>query len=157
MGRNTKFIADEVSKLVEPILAGIGFELVEVEYLMHYGRWVLRVYVDKEGGVTIDDCASVSSELGDLIDVKEFIQHPYILEVSSPGLDRPLKKEKDFIQAIGKKVKIRMANPQMGRRNFSGYLYDFREEVLYLRVDNREVLLPWRDVEKANLVYEFGH
>ncbi|NIR14915.1 MAG: ribosome maturation factor RimP, partial [Desulfobacterales bacterium] len=96
------------------ILGGMGFELVDVQYLPKYGRWVLRLYIDKEGGVTIDDCAQVSREIGDLIDVKDVIMHEYILEVSSPGLNRPLKKETDFIWARGKRVKVRMAKPVNG-------------------------------------------
>ena len=71
-------------------------ELVDIEYLSEHGRWVLRIYVDQEGGITLDGCARVSREIGDLIDVKDILQHEYVLEVSSPGLNRPLKKEKDF-------------------------------------------------------------
>ena len=89
-------IAEHVAGLVEQSIEDMGFELVDVEYLSVHGKWVLRLYIDKEGGVTIDDCARVSREMGDLIDVKEIIIHEYILEVSSPGVDRPLKKEKDF-------------------------------------------------------------
>jgi ribosome maturation factor RimP len=87
--------------------------------------------------------------------VKEFIRHEYNLEVSSPGLDRPLKKEKDLFRALGKKVKVRMAVPLEGRRNFTGTLLRYGEEVLHLEVDGREVALSWPDVAKANLIYEF--
>ena len=79
----------KITKLVEPVLEDMGFELVDVEYLSRHGRWVLVLYIDKEGGVTLDDCARVSGEVGDLIDVKDIIDHEYVLEVSSPGLDRP--------------------------------------------------------------------
>ena len=96
----TKRIAD----LAEPILDELGFELVDIEYLSKHGRWVLRIYIDKEGGVTIDDCARVSGEFGDLIDIKEVIEHEYVLEVSSPGLNRPLKKEIDFVLPIKRKL-----------------------------------------------------
>ncbi|MGD2124734.1 MAG: ribosome maturation factor RimP [Desulfobacteraceae bacterium] len=147
----------EVADLVEPILDDMGFELVDVEYLSTYGRWVLRLYIDKEGGVTIDDCARVSGEIGDLIDVKDLVPHQYILEVSSPGLDRPLKKEKDFMRAVGKKIKVRMVTPLKGRRKFVGYLTRFQGEVLYLEVEGEQVALPWPEVDKANLVYEFAH
>jgi ribosome maturation factor RimP len=104
---NVHLITKKVADLVDPILGELGFELVDVEYLSKHGRWVLRLYIDKEGGVTIDDCALVSREIGDLIDVKDIIRHEYVLEVSSPGLNRPLKKEKDFVWAIGKKIKLR--------------------------------------------------
>jgi ribosome maturation factor RimP len=87
--------------------------------------------------------------------VKDILQHEYVLEVSSPGLNRPLKKEKDFIKSIGNKIKIKMVEPVRGRRNFTGYLRDYKEGMLYIDVKNDLVPLPWAEVEKANLVYEF--
>ncbi|MFC1534819.1 ribosome maturation factor RimP [Thermodesulfobacteriota bacterium] len=152
---NVILIIKQISDLVEQILDEIGFELVDVEYLSKHGRWVLRIYIDKDGGVTIDDCARVSGELGDLIDIKEIIEHNYVLEVSSPGLNRPLKKERDFISAIGKKIKVRVSNPLNGRWNFSGYLKDFQERTLYLETEGGLINLHWSEIDKANLVYEF--
>ena len=149
-------VTRQVADLVEPILDEMGFELVDVEYLSKYSRWVLRLYIDKEGGVTIDDCARVSGEIGDLIDVKDIIKHEYILEVSSPGLNRPLKKEADFIWARGKRVKVRMVKPVNGRRNFTGYLKNFEDGTLYVEAEGSLMALPWVEVEKANLVYEFN-
>lgn len=141
---------------MEPVLEETGFELVDVEYLSDRGRWILRVFMDKEGGVTIEDCARASREIGDLIDVKDLIDHEYVLEVSSPGLDRPLKKEKDFVRAVGKKIKLRTVKPVEGRRNYFGYLRGFQDRVLHLEVDpGGLVSLPLHEVEKANLVYEF--
>lgn len=144
-----------VAPLIQPLFDEIGFELVDIEYLAEHGRWVLRIFVDKEGGITLDDCARVSREIGDLIDVKDFISHEYVLEVSSPGLNRPLKKEKDFLRANDKKVKVKMAMPIKGRRNFTGYLRRFQDGTLYLEVENDLVALPLEHVAKANLVYEF--
>ena len=149
-------IKRQVADLAEPILNEIGFYLVDVEYLSHHGRWVLRIYIDKEGGITIDDCAMVSGELGDLIEIKDIIQHEYVLEVSSPGLNRPLKKEADFIRVLGKKIEVRMTVPVKGRRNFSGYLKDFKEQKVFLEVEGVLITLSWPDVDKAKLVYEFG-
>ncbi len=148
-------IVQQVESLIEPILEEMGYELVGVEYVSSFGRWILRLFVDKEGGVTIGDCARISEELGDLIDVKEFIRHKYSLEVSSPGLDRPLKKEKDLVRALGKRVQVRLAVPLEGRRNFTGRLLRCGEGILHLEVDGREVALSWPDVTKANLIYEF--
>ena len=145
-----------VSELVDPILEGMGFELVDIEYVSQQGRWVLRLFIDKKGGVTIDDCAYVSRELGDLIDVRNFIDHPYVLEVSSPGLDRPIKKEKDILMSMDKKIQVKMATHVKGRRHYTGFLRDFREGVLYMDVDGELVALDWRQVHKANLVYEFN-
>jgi len=151
----TTVITTRISDLVEPILDELSFELVNVEYLSERGRWILRIYIDKEGGVTIDDCAMISGELGDLIDIKGIIEHEYVLEVSSPGLNRPLKKEADFLRVIGKKIKVRMAVPVNGRRNFSGYLKDVRDQILYIEAEGGLVTLPWPEIDKANLVYEF--
>ena len=144
-----------ITDLAEPILEEMGFELVDVLYLSKHGRWVLRLYIDKDGGVTINDCAQVSGEIGDLLDVKEIIQHEYVLEVSSPGINRPLKKERDFTRAIGKKIKVRMGFPVNGQRNFTGYLSHFQNRTLYLEMEKGVVELSWQEVEKANLVYEF--
>lgn len=149
-------ITKQVSDLIDPILSEMKFELVDVEYLTDRGRWVLRIYIDKEGGVTLDDCATVSRELGDLIDIKDIIEHEYVLEVSSPGLNRPLKKEADFIRAIGKKIKVRTRAPVDGRRNFTGVLRDFKEQKLAMDSEGRLVSLAWSGIEKANLVYEFN-
>jgi ribosome maturation factor RimP len=154
MGTSTGNTAAEVAGLVEPILKDMAFELVDSEFLHTRGKWVLRLIIDKEGGVTIDDCARVSRELGDHIDVKDLISHPYVFEVSSPGLNRPLKKEKDLLRAVGKKIKVRMRAPIQGRRNYVGSLIDFAQGVLYVNVDENEVALPWAEVEKANLIYE---
>jgi len=155
MSKIIPFITKQVAGLVGPILDEMGFELVDVEYLAERGRWVLRLYIDKEGGVTIDDCARVSREIGDLIDIKNVVEHPYVLEVSSPGVNRPLKRDRDFIRAIGKKIKVRMAAPVQGRRNFTGHLKNFQEGTLYLDMEGRVTALPRTEVDKANLVYEF--
>jgi len=147
-------VTDQITMLVEPVLDEMGFELVDVEYLGAGGRRILRVYMDRTGGVTLDDCARVSREIGVLIDVKDIIEERYVLEVSSPGLNRRLKKEKDFAWAMGKKVKIRMKSPVEGRRNFTGRLTGMREGTIVMAVDEGEAALPIQGVEKANLVYE---
>jgi ribosome maturation factor RimP len=148
-------ITGQIADLAEPILFELGFELVDVDYLSEHGRWVLRIYIDKAGGVTIDDCARISVELGDLIDIKDIVRHEYVLEISSPGLNRPLNKEADFTRVIGKKVKIKMKIPVNGRRNFSGYLKDVRDHEIYIEDEGGLITLPWPEIDKANLVYEF--
>jgi len=148
-------ITRKITDLIEPILGELGFELVDVEYLSEHGRWVLRIYIDKVGGVTIDDCARISGEFGDLIDIKDIVRHEYVLEVSSPGLNRPLRKEADFVRVIGKKIKVRMTVPVKGRRNFSGYLKDVRDHILYIEDEVELITLSWPEIDKANLVYEF--
>jgi ribosome maturation factor RimP len=152
---NQAIITGQVTDLIEPILGELGFELVDVEFLSEHGRWILRIYIDKLGGVTIDDCARISGELGVLIDIKDVVKHEYALEVSSPGLNRPLKKEADFIRVLGKKIKVKMKMPMNGRRNFSGYLKDVREHKLYIEDEGGLITLSWPEIDKANLVYEF--
>ena len=149
------FDITKVTELVSPVLDEMGFELVDIEYLSQYGRWVLRIYADKEGGITLDECARVSREVGNLMDVKDIFPHEYVLEVSSPGLNRPLKKEKDFERAIGKKIKIQMVAPISGRRRFTGYLKEVMQGNVYLEIDNNLFTLSRKDIEKANLVYDF--
>ena len=97
----------KTEKLLMPIMEANGFELVDVEYVKEAGNWYLRAYIDKPGGITVDDCEVVNRELGDLLDRDDFIDDSYILEVSSPGLGRPLKKERDFIRSKGEEVDIR--------------------------------------------------
>lgn len=156
MSNRNLSIAEQVADLVEPALEDMDFELVDVEYSSWYGKWVLRLYIDKEEGVTLGDCARISREIGDLIDVKEIIIQKYVLEVSSPGLDRPLKKEKDLERAIGKKIKVKTVATLKGRRNYTGFLRNFQEGILYMELESGPIELPWREVDKANLVYEFN-
>lgn len=154
MAKSSDVVLGQVIEIIEPILVEMDFELVDIEYLSEYGRRVLRIYVDTENGITLDDCALVSREIGDLLDIKDIFQHGYVLEVSSPGLDRPLRKEEDFTRAVGKRVKVRTLVPVEGRRNFTGCLRDYRDGVLYIEVQDGLVSLSRQDMEKANLVYE---
>lgn len=107
-----------VEAVAEPILQSLGLEFVCAEYLTEHGRRILRLYIDKPGGVTLDDCADVSRELGAALDVEDPISQRYIMEVSSPGLDRPLVKESDYVRFAGKKADIRTKEALEGRRNF---------------------------------------
>ncbi len=148
-------VVEQMIDLTEPILEGMGYELVDAEYRLEQGRWVLRLYIDSEKGVTLDDCARVSRGIGDVVGARDLIAHRYVLEVSSPGLDRPLRREKDFTRVIGKKIKVRTLAPVEGRRNFTGYLTDFQEGNLFMETNGQSVILPRSGIEKANLVYEF--
>ena len=155
MAHTAQQIARKVITIIEPVVEDLGLDLVDVEYVTERGRWVLRVYIDKPGGVTIDDCADVSNEIGDLLDVKGVISGAYILEVSSPGLNRPLRKEKDFIWATGKKIKVRTKVPINGRRNFTGLLEGCSQGVITIRIEQDVVELALDGLEKANLLYSF--
>ena len=142
--------------LIEPILEDLGFELVDIEYLSGQGRDVLRIYADSPSGINLDDCAMISREVGDLLDVKDVVNHSYVLEVSSPGLDRRLRRAKDFQDVIGKQIKVRTHMPLEGRKNFTGVLEALSERVLHLRVDDALVLISLEQVKRANLIYDFG-
>ena len=151
----TDSVLKEIERLIEPVLEEMGIELVDMEYLSGQGRRVLRIYADRPTGINLDDCAMVSREIGHLLDIKDLLKHHYVLEVSSPGLDRPLKKENDFLRAVGQKVKVKTAVPLKGRRNFSGVLQSFEIGMLELKLDNSVVQIPEESVSKANLVYDF--
>ena len=148
-------IAEQVIDLAEPILEGMGFELVDIAYLCERGRWTLRLFIDKEKGVTLDDCAMVSGELGDLIESRDLVPHKYVLEVSSPGINRPLRKEKDFVRVVGQKVKIRTLRPVKGCRNFTGILRDVQNGTLVLEMEGQRLAMHLNEIDKANLIYEF--
>jgi ribosome maturation factor RimP len=147
---------DKISQIVEPVVVGQGYELVELEWKNESG-WVLRIFIDKPvGGVSLDDCTAVSREVSAVLDVADVIGPAYSLEVSSPGLNRPLKKESDFARFIGKKAKIRTRRPVGdARRNFSGTLISVAEGKVKIDVGDQVCEVPVADVEKANLVYEF--
>ena len=148
-------VINKVFELAEDLLRESLMEIVDVEFLFEHGRWVLRLYIDKKGGITLDDCADVSRELGDLIEAKSTIDYPYVLEVSSPGLNRPLKTEKDFIRSIGKIAVLIMTKPIKNRKNFTGRIAGVREGVISLLLnDNTLAELHLKEIDKARLKYE---
>ena len=133
-------------------------ELIAVECLKMKSRWLVRLYLDKEGGVTLDDCAVVSNQVGDILDVHDVPPGPYTLEVSSPGLDRPLVRDKDFLKYRGAEIAVRLDGKLEGSRNFSGLLVDYIEEdgkkVLLLDVAGTMRRIPRERVVKAHLEYK---
>jgi ribosome maturation factor RimP len=147
---------DQISTVVERVVQGLDYELVDVEFKNEAG-WVLRVFIDGPGGIGVDDCARVSHQLSATLDVEDLIQQHYSLEVSSPGLNRPLKKEADFRRFVGQKAKIRTKHPVGdNRRNFSGTLIGVENGTVRIDVGDQICEVPVADVEKANLVYEFN-
>ena len=142
--------------LVEPILQKYQFELVDVEFVKEAGNWHLRVYIDKEGGITIDDLTLVNHELSDEMDKDDFIEESYILEVSSPGLLRPFKKPKDFMRNIGEDVEMKLFSPvtwaekgkKYSAKEFVGVLKEYREdtETIVLSMDDREMETPVKEI-----------
>jgi len=148
-------LLEGVRQAAEPILEAYGLELVNVEYQREAQGWVLRIFIDREGGVTIDDCAQVSGELGTILEVRELIPNPYILEVSSPGLTRPLKKAEDFQKFRNHLVKIKTFEPLEGRRNFKGTLLGLEGDLVRVEVDGQGYEIPLKSIAKANLEIEF--
>ena len=151
----TKNHIDAITELTEPIIASEGLELIDVEYQKESRGWVLRFYVDTEGGVTINHCSRLSQQIGDVLEVKDIIPHGYVLEVSSPGLNRILKREKDFIGSIGKTVKVKTFEPIEQRKNFQGTLLDCSQERVTLKIDSQDVIIPLSLISKAQSVYHF--
>lgn len=152
-------IPEELRRLVEPAIEEAGYELVDLSLVRGRGPQQLRIVVDNpsgDGRVPVDDIAKVSREIGTLLDAADAIASAYRLEVSSPGLDRVLAREKDFEAACGSKVKLQTARPVEGRRRFKGTLESFDGATLALRVDGEAVRVPLDEVTKANVMYEFS-
>lgn len=148
-------IADRVKEIAGPIIASLGMELVEAEAITEHGRRILRIYIDKQGGVTLDDCADVSRELGVALDVTDPISDRYVLEVSSPGLDRPLFREGDYIRFAGRKARLRTKLPVEGRKNFKATIVGAKDGLATVRdADGREWVLEIANIEKARLEIE---
>jgi len=147
-------VTQSVTELIEPGLLADGLELVDVEFNKEGKNWILRIYIDREGGVTLSDCQKVSRLAGDLIEVEEVIEPVYTLEVSSPGLNRVLKKEKDFLKYSGKKIYVQCHAPMDGRKKFTGILTGFINQSIHLEVDGQHYTIPLNLVAKANLVIE---
>lgn len=144
-----------MSALAAHVLADQNMELVDLEYRREGQGWVLRLFIDKEGGITLDDCARMSQEIGTVLDVEDFIGTPYSLEVSSPGLNRPLKNEKDFIKYRDRLIKVKTFDPIDNRRNFKGKLREISDGRIAMEIDGRVVTIPLANVAKANLEIEF--
>lgn len=151
----SKEIVDRVHSIVNPILSNEEIELVEVEYRREARGWVLRLYVDKEGGATLEDCTRVSQEVGRILDMEDFISIPYTLEVSSPGLTRPLKSEKDFIKYRNRLIKVKTLDPIENRRQFKGKLLGISENRIEIAMDEEVLQIPLSNVANANLEIEF--
>jgi ribosome maturation factor RimP len=148
-------LKEKVRQLAEPVVAAEGMELIHVECLKMHSRWIIRLYMDKESGVTLDDCTTVSNQLGDIFDINDLIDSQYTLEVSSPGLDRPISRDQDFMKYRGSRVIIKTSSKIDGIKNFQGHLIDFIEEdsrkVIIIEVSGKNYRIPQTEIIKANL------
>lgn len=145
----------QLESLLDADISSMGYEFVGC-VLMQQGRGtLLRIYVDKPGGVTVEDCTKVTRHVNSVLDVEDPIQGHYTLEVSSPGLERPLFKPMHYQKVIGKKIKLKLHAPRDGRRNFSGVLQAADAENITLLIDNVAIELPYHDIDKAHVELEF--
>ncbi len=145
----------KAEELIMPLITENNFELVDVEYVKEASNWYLRFYVDKEGGITVEDCELVSRALSEKLDENDFIQDAYILEVSSPGLGRPLKKPKDFERSIGKEVEVRLYKAINKQKEFEGTLIKYNENEIVISVDNEEIAFDIKDIALVRLAFDF--
>ena len=146
----------KTEELLLPIVEEYRFELVDVEYVKEGSNWYLRAYIDKPGGITVDDCEEVSRRLSDLLDEKDFIEEAYILEVSSPGLGRPLKKDKDFARSIGEEVEIRTYKAIDHEKEFTGVLKSFDKDTIVIELEDNEIMNFARDnIALVRLAFDF--
>ncbi len=157
VAENVQKYQEKIRELAEAIVTAEGMELVEAECLKMPSRWLIRIFMDREGGVTLADCSEISHQLGDILDVNDVPPGPYTLEVSSPGLDRPLVKDKDFLKYRGSAVNVRLREKLAGIKHFMGELIDFIEDdgkkFLVVDVSGATYRIPREMVSKAHLVY----
>ena len=147
-------IEQKTEALLTPILEELGFELWDVEYVKEGPDYYLRAYIDKEGGIAIDDCVSVSRKLSDKLDEDDYIEDAYILEVSSPGLGRQLKKDKEFMRSIGRRVELKTYKPIDSVKEFSGVLVAFDNDSITLEIGDKDSVFARRDIAKVALAVE---
>ena len=151
-----KSIEATIEEIVQPIVDAKNFEIVDIEYVKEAGEYYLRVYLDKEGGISLSDCEVVSRELSEILDKKDPIKDNYFLEVSSPGLDRPLKKDKDFERYKGRDVEIKLYNPMNGSKQFKGELVGLTEDNnIKVIIDGEEVDFTRKEVALIRLAIKF--
>ncbi len=146
---------EQLQALLAPVVEGLGFQCWGIEYISQGKHTVLRVYIDKEGGIMVEDCEAVSRQISGVLDVEDPISSEYALEVSSPGMDRPLFTLEQFASHAGEQVKIKLRTPFEGRRNFQGLLRGVEDQDVVVQVDQNEFLLPIDSIDKANIIPSF--
>ncbi|MFL6215029.1 MAG: ribosome maturation factor RimP [Blastocatellia bacterium] len=147
---------EAINEIIERVTAREGLELVHWETVGPRNHFVLRIFIDKPGGVTISDCERVSHQVGTLFDVEDLIPNQYTLEVSSPGIERGLYKRADYERFAGSRVRLRMVEPINGQRNFKGTLLGISEDIVSLEADAAgRIDIPFEQIAKANIEYEF--
>jgi len=146
----------DIWSLIEPVVEGMGYEVVDIEFRPHPTDGLLRIFIDKPGGIQLEDCEAVSKQVSGVLDVEDPIPGQFNLEVSSPGLERPLRKQQDFVRFAGEKVKIKLSVPTLeGQRNFTGKLMGMQDEEVILQADNETHYFPLDSIDKAHIVPQY--
>ena len=146
---------EKATKMLEPIVSKMNLEIYDVEYVQEAGEWYLRAYLDKEGGVTIDDCEAVSRAMSDALDADDFIEDAYYLEVSSPGLGRTLKKDIHLQKSIGEKVELKTFKPIEKRKEFTGILKGFDANSITVEIDGEDKEFIRNEIALIKLALDF--
>ena len=150
-GPSNERIVEDVISVGEPLCESENFELVSVECLIENNNRIIRVYIDKEGGIGLDDCVFIGRQLSDILEVNFEHTKTHSLEVSSPGFERPLVKEKDFVRFKGQTIKVKTTSPVSGRKNFTGVLINYLDSDIILSIDGEEFNIPFHLVKKAHI------
>ncbi|MBC2851529.1 ribosome maturation factor RimP [Cetobacterium sp. 8H] len=144
-----------IEKVVLPAVEKRGLDLVDLEYIQEGGYLYVRVFIEKEDGdITLEDCGGLSNDIDEKVDA--LITHKFFLEVSSPGVERPLKKEKDFVRFIGETIKVSLKHKLNDNKNFEGILENFQDETLFLNVKGEVLEIPFKEIKKSNIVFDFS-
>lgn len=152
---NKEIILKKIENIVTPVAESTGLSLVDIEYLQDGGYWYVRIYVEKENeDITLEDCAALSNKIDE--DIDKLIDQRFFLEVSSPGIERPLKKIADYIRFKGEKAKLSLKHKVNDNKNFEGIIVDCKDNIIFLEIKEQEIMeIPFSEIRKANLVYEF--
>lgn len=148
-------MSEQLRELIEPVVKGLGFDLWGIEYLNQGKHSMLKIFIDSEDGIDVDDCANVSRQVSGLLDVEDPLKGMYTLEVSSPGMDRRLFQLSQYEAFKGAKLKVSLRSPFEGKRKFTGLLCGLEDGDVVLRLGEEEILIPFADIDRAQVVPEF--
>lgn len=152
---NQQKIIEKIEKIVTPVVNEMGLSLVDIEYLQDGGYWYVRIYVENlNGEITLEECAAISGKIDE--DVDKLIEQRFFLEVSSPGIERPLKKIEDFIRFKGEKIKVSLKHKINDKKSFEGIITECKDNIIFLEIEEENIVeIPFSEVKKANIIYEF--
>lgn len=151
-----KNIEEKVEALVEPIILKLEYNLYDVEYIKEGKDYFLRIYIDSDSGISLEDCEKVSNAINDVLDSANLIEEQYFLEISSPGIERTIRKDKQLAQNIGKELSIKFFKPYNGKKQMQGTLEKIDEENIYINLENKILDIPKKDIAQIRTVYEWN-